>query len=196
MQARPHSDLSRLISEPGGHRQMEWFQTTLRRIRFYLTRRRFDREMEDEMRFHVEMRLQENLDDGMPEELARCDALRSFGNKTLLKERSGDVWILPWLDGLAQDIRIAIRMLRRNHWFTAVAVVALMLGIGANAAIFSIINAVLIHSLPYTDSDRLVVLRAEKRGSRWYGGVAPADFVDWSAQSGEIQDMAAYTGRT
>jgi hypothetical protein len=105
-----------------------------RRLLFYLRRARFDRELEEEMRFHLEMKAEENLTEGISPEESRYAARRQFGNQTLLREKSHDMWSFRSLETLARDLRYSIRMMVRNPGFTVVAILTLMLGIGAASA--------------------------------------------------------------
>jgi len=97
-------------------------------------------------------------------------------------------------DGLRQDVVFSVRMLRRQPGFTAVALLALALGIGANTAIFSVVDAVLWRPLPFARADRVMALAEQRpRESRWFGPIAPADFFDWRRDSRSFSDMAAYS---
>jgi predicted permease len=136
-----------------------------RRLLFYVRRDRFDRELEEEMRFHLEMKAGENLAAGMSLEEALYAARRQFGNQTLLREASREMWGFRLLETLRQDLRYGARMLLKHKGFTVIAVLTLALGIGANTAVFTLINALLLRELPVTNPDELVVVSARSQGS-------------------------------
>jgi hypothetical protein len=136
-----------------------------RRLRFYLRRDQFDHELEEEMKFHLELKAEENLQAGMEPMDARYAAERQFGNQTLLREVSREMWGIRSIETLFQDLRYGIRLLIKHKGFTTVAALSLALGIGANTAIFSLINAALLRTLPVPNPDGLVFLTvAGQRG--------------------------------
>src|SRR5689334_21702640 len=142
-------------------------------------RKRMLADLDAQIRDHIERETQDNIDRGMSPDDARNAALRKFGNVTRVKEDAREIWTVLWFERLAQDVRFALRMLRKNPAFTAVAIVTLALGIGANTAIFSVVNGILIDRLPYSYASQLVrVVSTIKVGNITFSGPLSDQSVD------------------
>jgi predicted permease len=142
------------------------FSEVLSRLSATLRPRRLNRDLDDELQFHIERRTDELIAKGMAPEEARHEAVRQFGNRTLLRERARDRDVLVWLETALQDVRYALRTLRRNPGFAATAILSLALGIGANTAIFSLIDALMLRWLPVHDPQQLVEIMIFQNGKR------------------------------
>jgi putative ABC transport system permease protein len=157
----------------------------------------FDRDrntqrLNDEIQFHLEQQIAENLASGMGPEEARHAAMRTFGNPTYLLEETRDTWGWRWLEQFVSDLRHAARMLRNSPAFTSVALLTLALGIGANTAIFSLVNGVLLRQLPYHNPDCLTIVWEKGRdGSP--NNVGYATYLDWKAQNKSFEQLAIYS---
>jgi putative ABC transport system permease protein len=146
--------------------------------------------LREELDQHVALQTEENVRFGMPPQEARRQALLKLGAIEAIRERYSEEKSLPLLECLQQDIRFALRILRKSPGFTAVAVLTLALGIGANTAVFSIVYSTLLQPLPYRDASRLMVLN-ETTPNVGVVSVSYPNFVDWRAQSHTFSEMAA-----
>src|SRR5215475_6754186 len=173
---------------------MRWRQELTFIIRRLVHRRRAERELDEEIRVHLEMETARNVADGMSPEEARLAARRSFGSVALAKEDSRAMWGLGSLEILWQDLRYGARMLLKRKVFTIVAALTLALGIGANTAVFSVISAVLIRPLPFAEADQLVMIWETQPDVRGPVGTYP-DFLDWRAQAQSFQGIAAFSNK-
>jgi predicted permease len=162
-----------------------------RTLRVLFQRRRFDSDLEEEMQAHIEMQSADNLENGMSARQAELAARRQFGNATFVAEESRAAWGWTAVERFTRDVRFGIRLLMRNPGFTTAAVLTLALGIGANSAMFSLVDAFLFRPAPVKDLDRLVsIATRDAQHSGW--PISYPNFVDWQRDNQVFEKMAAY----
>jgi predicted permease len=171
---------------------MRWF------ARFFSVRRRYE-DISISIQEHIEERVEDLMADGMPRKQAEQAARREFGNVTLLEERSREVWQWPAFESILADLKFAFRRLRKSPGFAATVLLTLAIGIGANTAVFSVVNGVLLKPLPYPDSGQLVSLWLNAPGA---GGLANFSsglqlsvsmYFTFSEQTRTFQSMGIWT---
>ena len=164
-----------------------------------ISRRKLYGELSEEIREHLEEKIEELVASGVSRKEAAAAARREFGNVTLIEEDSHKVWRWPSVEEFLTDVRYGVRMLRKNPSFTAIAILTLALGIGANTAIFSVVNVVLLQRLPYPDADRLVMVWEKVRlpfYEKDQNEPAPGNFADWQTQNSVFEAMSAIQDRS
>jgi hypothetical protein len=143
---------------------MNWLREMARRLRMLVRRHEFDADLAEEMRLHMELRQQEQREAGMTAEDAHAAARRQFGNATYLREESRLAWGWAWFEHMAQDVRYGARMLRKAPGVSLIAILTIALGVGATTAIFSVVDATLLHPLPYPHAEQLVSIEDDLPG--------------------------------
>ena len=165
---------------------MQWLKQVL-------TRRRRYHELSQSIREHLEEKIADRMDDGMTRAEAERAARHEFGNVALIEERSREVWQWPTFESICADLGYAARKLRKSPAFTLTCLFTLGIGIGANTAVFSTVNTILIHPLPYRDPGRLVLISESLplEGSDDVG-VSAQEYLDYSSQNGAFSQTAAF----
>src|SRR5205085_3607179 len=172
---------------------MRWVNLFSARMRALFGREAVVRDIDEEMRLHVELETEANVERGMPLVEARRAALRSFGNFDSVRDTAYGVRGGGIMETLLQDIRYGARVLARHKGFTAVAVITLALGIGANTAICSVVNELLLRPLPYADAERLVMLWEVSPKGRHQNTTSRVNFNAWREQSKSLEGLAAFS---
>jgi hypothetical protein len=163
-----------------------WLKVTLRRARI-------EDEMDAELRFHIESYAEDLVRNGVAPQEAMRRARREFGGIDRAKEECREVRGVNFLDPLLQDLRHSFRMLGKNPGFTGIAVLTLALGIGANTAIFSVVNSFALRPLPVRDARRLVVVAQQMPDSGFLGSLSYLDLLDYHANSDAFSEMAGFS---
>jgi predicted permease len=172
---------------------MSGWRRWTRGLRALWRRREVEREMSDEMRFHLEMEARELAASGIPPEEARRRAAVAFGGVERYKEAARDGFALRWLGDLAADLRFGQRSLRRSPGLTAVAVLALGVGIGANAAVFTYIDAIAFRPLPVREPGSIVAIFGARDGDEELLGLSYADLQDLRRDTATFAGATAFT---
>jgi putative ABC transport system permease protein len=160
---------------------MRWFSRRVLR----------EKELDEEILAHLAIEVKQRVEAGATPEEAEREARRRFGNATLAMEVTRDMWGHAWLESLAQDLKYAVRTMRRTPGFTVVAILTLALGIGANTAMFSVIDTALLRPLPFPDPDRVVCIWSTKNGVR-QGGPSPMDMRDFAMANHSFEKLVVY----
>jgi putative ABC transport system permease protein len=168
---------------------MRSIRVLLRRVAGLVTGRRRDAELQEELASHLEMHAAENVRRGMSADDAQRQARIASGGLTIAAESVRERRSLPWAEMMVADLRYGVRTLRRSPAFTAVAALTLALGIGANTAIFSVVNGIVLRPLPYPDPERVVVIASTRQGLSM--AVSARDFVDWRNDARSFTGIAA-----
>jgi len=172
---------------------MKWFNILRDRIRALRQRETVINDIDREMRLHLEIEVDANIREGMSPAEAREKAMRSFGNLNRAVDAAYDVKGGGVFETLAQDIRYGVRMLAKHKAFTSIAVITLALGIGANTAIFSVVNELLLQPLPYRDAERITTVWEVTPEGRHQNTTSRANFRAWRDQNTSFQNIAAFT---
>lgn len=162
------------------------------RLRALFRKSEVEQELDDELRFHLEKETELNIARGLSAEEARWSALRSFGGVEQVKEQSRDARGVRLLEELWQDLRYSLRVLRRRPGFAFTVIITLSLGIGANTAIFSVVNAVLLRELPFRNPEEVVWVWST-RTDRDKAPFTLPDFLDYRDQNQTLDQIAAFT---
>jgi len=177
---------------------MRWFHQLVMKVRMLFGRDQADAQLSDELRFHLDRQIEENMSRGMSEEVARYAALRTFGNPALLRDQARATWSWNRLESFGRDLRYGIRTLSRAPGFSLVAIAVMALCIGAATSLFTIVRSVLLRPLPFRDPAQLTMVYEHFRGD-WanrngfdYNVVSPADYYDWRTETHGFEDMAAW----
>ena len=171
---------------------MNFFHNIWRWLRSLGQRSAVKREIDEELRFHIEQGTAENIAAGMSAEEAARESRKRFGNLQNVREECRERRGASFGETLVQDVRFGVRMLRKHPGFTAAAVATLALGVGANTAVFSVVNAVLLRPLPYDQPDQLVVVSESNPRLGWQQyTVSLANYLDWREQNSVFEDLAA-----
>jgi putative ABC transport system permease protein len=170
---------------------MLWLMQLRMRMQMLFKRGQAAARLDEELRFHLDQQIAENLAAGMNPEEARFAALRAFGNPALLREQTRATWSWTWLELLWRDVCFGVRTLRHTPGFTAIAVLVMALGIGANVAMFTVVRSVLLKPLPFQDPDRLVrVFEHTNDGEFSFNIVAGGVYAEWRKQNHSFSDLA------
>src|SRR6185503_17143168 len=172
---------------------MKWFNILRDRLRALRQRESVINDIDREMRTHLDLETEANIRSGMSPQEARDKALRSFGNLNRAVDAAYDVKGGGFFETLAQDVRYGARVLLKHKAFTSVAVITLALGIGANSAIFSVVNELLLRPLPFRDPDRIVMLWEVTPEGRHQNTTSRANFRAWRDQSTNYENIAAFS---
>lgn len=147
--------------------------------------------LDDELQFHLDQQIAENIAAGMNEREARHAAMRSFGNPTALRDQTREAWSWNWLESLLRDARIAARGLLRTPGFAVITVLVMALGIGANVALFTVVRSVLLKPLPFTDPDQLLRLYEHSADGKFpMNANAGGIYAEWKKQNQTLYDLA------
>ena len=171
----------------------DWVTEAWVKVKALVNRRRLERDLEEEVQFHLAKRVEKNRRLGLAADDAEAAARRRFGNVALLKEDCRELWIFSWIETLWKDTRYAARILAKSPGFAAVVICSLALGIGANTAVFSVLNTVLLHATPYQHPEALATIWSVHRTdpSDDEDTVPIADVAAWKKANHVFSDIAA-----